>query len=66
LIRWPGIGLDLIASGVHGQTFCLWTGPNLTAWLPVSTNQFGPSGTCIFHGNALPSVQPVFYRLALP
>jgi hypothetical protein len=66
LIRSPGTGLDLIASGVSGQSFCLWTSSNLTAWLPVSTNQFDPTGMCIFHDNALPSPQPVFYRLTLP
>lgn len=59
-------GLELLACGVAGQSFCLLASTNLTHWTPQSTNQMDVDGTALFHVDPAPGDVRRFYRLALP
>jgi hypothetical protein len=50
--------------GVRSQTCVLLSSPDLTAWLPTATNQFGPDGTAMFHSER--AAPRRFFRVTLP
>jgi hypothetical protein len=63
--RATGGGLDILVTGLSGQWCRLLTSTNLAIWLPVATNQIGPTGTLLLHYNTQDSIRS-FYRAAFP
>jgi hypothetical protein len=59
-------GIDILASGISGQTCRLLASSNFLNWVPLSTNQFGPNGTTLIYDNYAPGSSCRFYRLVMP
>ena len=63
----PGSGgIDILASGISGQTCRLLVSSNYSTWMPIATNQMGSDGTCLFHDDCAPGAACRFYRLLMP
>jgi hypothetical protein len=59
-------GLDILASGISGQTCRLLASSNFLNWMPFATNQIGTNGTVLFYDNYAPGSVCRFYRLMMP
>jgi hypothetical protein len=59
-------GVDILASGISGQTCRLLNSSNFLEWLPLATNQIGTNGTVLFYDNWAPGSACRFYRLVTP
>jgi hypothetical protein len=59
-------GLDILASGISGQSCRLLASSNALSWTPLGTNQFGFNGTALFHDTRAPGHAWRFYRLVMP
>ena len=59
-------GIDILASGISGQTCRLLASSNFLSWVPLATNQIGSGGTVLFYDNCAPGSACRFYRLVMP
>jgi hypothetical protein len=59
-------GIDILASGISGQTCRLLASSNFLDWLLLATNQIGSDGTILFYDNYAPGSACRFYRLVIP
>jgi hypothetical protein len=59
-------GIDILASGIGGQTCRLLASSNFLNWMPLATNQIGSDGTTLFYDNYAPGSACRFYRLVMP
>jgi hypothetical protein len=59
-------GIDILASGISGQTCRLLASSNFLNWMPLATNQIGTNGTILFYDNYAPGGACRFYRLVMP
>ena len=59
-------GIDILASGISGQTCRLLASSNLLNWMAFATNQFGTNGTFLFYDYYAPGSACRFYRLVMP
>jgi hypothetical protein len=59
-------GIDILASGISGQTCRLLASSNFLNWMPLATNQIGSGGTALFNVNCPPGTACRFYRLVMP
>jgi hypothetical protein len=59
-------GLDVLASGISGQTCRLLASSNFLNWMPFATNQIGTNGTIVFYDTCPPDSACRFYRLVMP
>ena len=59
-------GIDILASGISGQTCRLLVSSNLLNWMSLATNQIGSGGTVLFNVNCPPGSACRFYRLVMP
>jgi hypothetical protein len=58
--------LNILGSGNAGQSCRLLSSPDLSNWVPIATNQFGPNGTILFYDNYALASACRFYRLVMP
>jgi hypothetical protein len=59
-------GIDVLATGISGQTCWLLASSNYSNWRPIATNQIGSDGTCLFHDDCASGGVCQFYRLLIP
>jgi hypothetical protein len=59
-------GIDILASGISGQTCRLLASSNFLNWMPLATNQIGSGGTTLFYDTYAPGNACRFYRLVMP
>ena len=72
---WPAVlsisrsgssSIDVVVSGVAGQSCRLLASSNLFDWIAIATNQIGADGTVCFQDSCIPSSGCHFYRVAIP
>jgi hypothetical protein len=59
-------GIDILASGISGQTCRLHASSNSLNWMPFATNQIGTNGTTLFYDSLAPGSACRLYRLVMP
>jgi hypothetical protein len=59
-------GIDILASGISGQTCRLLASSNFLYWMPLATNQIGANGTILFYDTCAPGSACRYYRLLMP
>ena len=58
--------IDILASGISGQTCRLLASTEFSSWVPFATNQIGTNGMVLFYDTYAPGNACRFYRLVMP
>jgi hypothetical protein len=59
-------GIDILASGISGQSCRLLASSNFMDWMVFATNQIGTNGTAVFYDTCPSDSTWRFYRLVMP
>ncbi|MDB6026058.1 MAG: hypothetical protein JWM68_2281, partial [Verrucomicrobiales bacterium] len=60
--RLPDKRYQLLLNGIIGRNYCIEASSNLTAWVPINTNQIGTNGALLFIDNQATNIANRFYR----